>query len=321
MTNLKKVGLTALAGTLASITAVQAADVSLSGVARMQYNTQSLETSTATEARTTDAFDQNTSITFSASGEMDNGMNASWKHTHSGTAVFSSLVTLDMGDMGKLYMDQGNAGRQGITTIQDKVPNAGEQVWDDTGSAAANHGTVAQGVANVGAGNTLGYSVTSGMMTLSAGLSYNNGSQESVAVTIADIGGSGLTVGAGAAVSQNVDLTTEDDVDTVFATYTMGSITVGAQSTSVDAETASQDIKRKSYGVSMAVNENFSISYGVSDTEFDESGLVDEENSGMSASFTTGGMTIGLVHNSKDNEGGTSATDREGTELKLTLAF
>ena len=39
MTNFKKVGLTALAGTLATITAVQAADVSLSGVARMQYNT------------------------------------------------------------------------------------------------------------------------------------------------------------------------------------------------------------------------------------------------------------------------------------------
>jgi outer membrane protein OmpU len=320
MTNFKKVGLTALAGTLATITAVQAADVSLSGVARMQYNTTSLETTTATDARSTDAFDQNTSITFSASGEMDNGMTASWMHTHSGTAVFSSLVTLDMGDMGKLYMDQGNAGRQGITTIQDKVPNAGEQVWDDTGAAAADHGTVAQGVANVGAGNTLGYSVTSGMMTLSAGLSYNNGSQPSAAVTFADVGGSGLTVGAGMATSQNVDLTTEDDVDTVFATYTMGSFTVGAQKTSVDAESATSDIERNAYGVSMAVNENFSISYGISDTEFDESGLADEENSGVSASYTTGGMTIGVVHNSKDNVAGADA-DRDGTELKLTFAF
>jgi outer membrane protein OmpU len=320
MTNLKKVGLTALAGTLATITAVQAADVSVSGVARMQYTTQELDTSTASESRTTDVFGQNTSITFSASGEMDNGMTGSWMHTHSGTGVFSSLVTLDMGDMGSLYMDQGNAGRQGITTIQDKVPNAGEQVWDDTGSASADHGTVAQGVANVGTGNTLGYAVSSGMMKLSAGMSYNNGSQESLAVTFSDIV-EGLSVGAGMATSQNVDLTTEDDVDTVFATYTMGSITVGAQKTSVDAETAVQDIERNSYGISMAVNENLSVSYGVSDTEFDESGLKDEENSGVSASYTAGGMTLGVVHNTKDNEAGTDQTDRKVTELKLTLAF
>jgi outer membrane protein OmpU len=319
MTNLKKVGLTALAGTLAAVTAVQAADVTVSGIAQMEYETKSLNTSSTNE-QSSDVFAQDSKIKFSASGEMDNGMTASWMHHHSGGGIFSSLVTLDMGDMGSLYMDQGNAGRQGITTIQDKVPNAGEQVWDDTGSGATAHGTVAQGVANVGAGNTLGYAVSSGMMKLSAGLSYNNGSQESFAVTFSDII-EGLSVGAGMATSQNVDLTTEDDVDTYFATYTMGSITVGAQKTSVDAETAAQDIERNSYGISMAVNENLSVSYGVSDTEFDESGLKDEENSGVSASYTAGGMTVGIVHNSKDNEGGTDQTDRSVTELKLTLAF
>jgi len=41
MTNLKKVGLTALAGTLATMTAVQAADVSISGKALMEYETNS----------------------------------------------------------------------------------------------------------------------------------------------------------------------------------------------------------------------------------------------------------------------------------------
>ena len=316
MTNLKKIGLTALAGSLAAIGYAQAGSLSVGGTARMEY--QSTQASSTAKS---DAFAQNNSISFSGSGEMDNGMTASWMHHHAASSIFSSLVTLDMGDMGTLYMDQGNAGRQGITTIQDKVPNAGEQVWDDTGSASADHGTVAQGIANVGAGNTLGYAVSSGMMKLSAGLSYNNGSQESFAVTFTDVGGSGLSAGAGMATSQNVDLTTEDDVDTVFATYTMGSITVGAQKTSVDAETATQDIERNSYGVSMAVNENLSVSYGVSDTEFDESGLVDEENSGVSASYTAGGMTLGLVRNSKENEAGTSGTDREVTELKLTLAF
>ena len=242
MTNLKKVGLTALAGTLATITAVQAAEVTVSGIAQVSYTTASVDTS-ALDETSSDAFGKDTKIKFSASGEMDNGMTASWMHHHAASSIFSSLVTLDMGDMGTLYMDSGNAGRQGITTIQDKVPNAGEQAWDDSGAASADHGTVAQGIANVGTGNTLGYAVSSGMMKLSAGFSYNNGSQESFAVTFTDVGGSGLSAGAGMATSQNVDLITEDDVDTVFATYTMGSITVGAQKTSVDAETAAQDIE------------------------------------------------------------------------------
>ena len=317
MTNLKKVGLTALAGTLATITAVQA-EVSVSGKAQMEYETKSHDTS-ATNERSSDLFDQNHSITFSASGEMDNGMTASWKHTHSGDGVFSSLVTLDMGDMGSIYMDQGNAGRQGITTIQDKVPNAGEQVWDDTGSASADHGTVAQGIANTGGPNVLGYKVTSGMMTLSAGAAYSNGTETSVAVTFADLI-EGLTIGAGTGNNTNVDLITDDDIDTYFATYTMGSITVGAQKTSVDAESATSDIERNSMGISMAVNENLSVSYGVSDTEFDEF-TKDEENEGVSASYTAGGMTLGIVHNKKDNENGTDQLDRSVTELKLTLAF
>ena len=315
MTNLKKVGLTALAGTLATIVAVQA-DVTVSGKAQMEYETNSSKTSALAEQKD-DTFAQDTKIKFSASGEMDNGMTGSFMHHHSGGGIFSSLITLDMGDMGSLYMDQGNAGRQGITTIQDKVPNAGEQVWDDTG--AGTHGTPEQGVANVGTGNTLGYAVTSGMMKLSAGLSYNNGSQESFAVTFSDIV-EGLSVGAGMATYQNTDLTTEDDVDTYFATYTMGSITVGAQKTSVDAETATSDIERDSMGVSFAVNENLSVSYGVSEVEFDEF-TKDEESSGVSASYTAGGMTLGLVHNQKDNVGGTDGTDEEVTELKLTLAF
>jgi outer membrane protein OmpU len=317
MTNLKKVGLTALAGTLATITAVQAADVSISGVARMEYETKSSKTS-ATVEDSTELFTQNTSITFSASGEMDNGMTGSWKHTHSGTGVFSSLVTLDMGDMGALYMDQGNAGRQGITTIQDKVPNAGEQVWDDTG--AGTHGGVEQGVANTGGGNVFGYAVTSGMMKLSAGHAFEaSGTESSVAVTFSDLV-EGLTIGAGTGNSQNSDAVTDDDVDTYFATYTMGGFTVGAQKTSVDAESATSDIERDAMGISFAVNENLSVSYGVSEVEFDEF-TKDEESSGVSASYTAGGMTFGLVHNNKDNVGGTDGTDEEVTELKLTLAF
>ena len=41
----------------------------------------------------------------------------------------SQSVALDMGDMGKLTMSDYNMA--GIGTIQDMVPNGGEQPWDD----------------------------------------------------------------------------------------------------------------------------------------------------------------------------------------------
>ena len=122
MTNFKKIGLTALAGTLAATTFAQAGDLSVSGTARMEY--QSTTTSNATDSASTDAFAQNTSISFTGSGELDNGMTVSYLQAQSGANTLTSQgVTLDMGDMGSIAMTNYNYG--GIGTIQDMVPNGG----------------------------------------------------------------------------------------------------------------------------------------------------------------------------------------------------
>ena len=106
MTNLKKIGLTALAGSLAAIGYAQAGDLSVSGTARMEY--QSTQTSSSAK---TDSFAQNTSISFSGSGEMDNGMTVSYLQAQSGANTLTSQgVTLDMGDMGSLAMTNYNFG-------------------------------------------------------------------------------------------------------------------------------------------------------------------------------------------------------------------
>ena len=71
-----------------------------------------------------------------------------------GDTLTSQGVTLDMGDMGSLAITNYNFG--GIGTIQDMVPNGGEQPWDDLGT----HGTPEQGVASPHSGNRLGYKTT-----------------------------------------------------------------------------------------------------------------------------------------------------------------
>jgi outer membrane protein OmpU len=309
MTNLRKIGLTALAGTLAATTA-HAGDLTVTGTATMEY-----QSTQDTINSNTDSFAQNATIVFSGSGELDNGMGVSFMQALSGGSLTSQSTALDMGDMGTLSVASLNMA--GIGTIQDMVPNAGEQPWDDLGTATE-HGTPEQGVAAPHAGDRLGYSIDVGGAIVSAAMNYaENSPTTSAAIQLPNLV-EGLNIGGGLAVDQQ-SATVENDIETYYITYSMGPISVGAQQTKVDHQTAASDIERDSYGITFAVNENLSIGYGVSDTEFDALAL-DEENTGIQASYTSGGMTVGVVNNTKDNSNGAD-TDLEMTELKLTFAF
>ena len=308
MTNLKKVGLTALAGSLAAIGYAQAGALDVSGIARMEY--QSTQASTTSKS---DALSNNTSISFSGSGELDNGMSVSYFSLMTSTRTSSSQsVALDMGDMGKVTMSNYNMA--GIGMIQDKVPNGGEQPWDDIGV----HGTPEQGVASPHAGNRLGYITTAGGATVSAAMNFENQSPTtSLAVSMPLM--EGFEVGAGMATDKGGEADKENDITTMYAKYTMGGISIGYQLTDVDQEAATTDIERTAYGISFAVNDNLSIGYGISDTEFEAQSL-DEENTGIGIAYTSGGMKLGIINNKKDNAGGATGAD-ETTELQLTFAF
>ena len=310
MTNFKKIGMTALAGSLAAIGYAQAGALDVTGTARMEY-----QSTTSAAGNSGDSFAQNTSISFSGSGEMDNGMTVSYFSLQAagGNNSSSQGVTLDMGDMGTLSMTNYNVA--GIGTIQDMVPNGGEQPWDDLGT----HGTPQQGVASPHAGDRLGYKTTAGGAIISAAINYEQSEPTtSVAIQLPGLV-EGLNVGAGMATDMSA-ADVEDDITTMYAKYTMGGISVGYQTTEVDVVAANSDIERTSYGISFAVNDNLSIGYGVSDTDFDAS-TTDEENTGIGIAYTSGGMKLGIINNVKDNAGGTGTTDLETTELQLTFAF
>ena len=307
MTNFKKIGLTALAGTLAATAYAQAGALSVSGTARMEY--QSTQASATAKA---DSFAQNTTISFTGSGELDNGMTVSYLQAQaSANTLTSQGVTLDMGDMGSVAITNYNFG--GIGIVQDKVPNGGEQPWDDLGT----HGKPEQGVASPHSGNRLGYKNTFGGATVSASMDYQqNSPTTSLAVSMPIM--EGLEIGAGIATDQD-SATTEQDIETMYVKYSMGGISVGYQVTDVERTAANSDIERTAYGISFAVNDNLSVGYGISDTEFEEF-TPDEENTGIGIAYTSGGMKLGIINNTKDNAGGT-AGEQEMTEFQLTFAF
>jgi len=311
MNNLKKLGLTALASSLVASTAF-AGTVEVTGTAKVAYKSQSGSTS-GTKSVQGNPWSDVTDLSFTGSGELDNGMTVSYFQLISGGAFSSSSVSLDMGDVGMVGFGNG-AALGGIDTIKDKMPTAGEEVWDDQGTGDD------AGVTDVGGDASLYYKGTFGGITASASYSRTGlGTDNSVALVAADLV-EGAEFGVGTATNV-ISATSEDDMTTVYAKYTTGPVTFGVQLSEIDKTAANSDIEREAAAISFAVNENLSISYGISNVQYESSSLVDAESTGISASYTMGGMTIGAVANKTDSFAGSSGSDAEFTELSIAFAF
>ena len=303
MNNLKKIGLTALAGSLVATTGF-AGEMSVSGSAKVSYK------SNGTEKVTGNPFSNSKGITFSGSGELDNGMSVSTGYTMTNAAFSSTYVSLDMGDNGTLHFMNG-ASKAGLNKYKDVMPTAGEEVYDDVDATDS-------GVVGTGNDNALGYEVSLMGMTASASYQRNGVGTDTSLVLVADDLVDGAQFGYGIG-TDTATTSTENDHMTAWAKYTMGGATMGAQRSKID--TASADESRMHYAVSFAVNENMSVSYGVSTVDFEAATKNDEESSGISASYTMGGMTFGAVMNKTETVGGTSGTDSTFSEVSLAFAF
>ena len=141
MNNFKKIGLSALAGSLAAFSA-NAAEMSVSGSAKVTYfNGDGSEV-------TGNPFGMNTSLGFTGSGDV-NGYETTLFITAADQfgGMSSASLAVDLGDLGKLTFDQG-VGAGGISTIDDKTPSAYEEIWDSLDAVAGDENGL------VGGGNS-----------------------------------------------------------------------------------------------------------------------------------------------------------------------
>jgi len=309
MTNLKKLGLTALAGSLVATTGY-AGELGLSGTAKASY------TGGDTLGVTGNPYSMSTAVTLSGSGELDNGMNIALKMvTDTGSTTFSSSsLVLDMGDSGSVALLNGMNGGYGAGSVKDKMPSAGEEVYDDMSGEA--NGIVAMDTAN-----TLAYKNSVGGVNFSVDFNADNGSDgssKSGAIEYSPTDGLNVFVG-------RADITAasnETDKHTTYgATYTNMGATVGVQLTSIADATANSDMDRTHIAASFAVNENLSVSYGMSTVEFESASKSDQEDSGFGASYTMGSMSFGASLLASDNVGGTAGSDDTHKELSVAFAF
>jgi len=271
MTNLKKLGLTALAGSLVATTGYAGA-LDVSGGAKVSY------VSADTTESSGNPFSMTRDITFSGAGEMDNGMTISYFQMLSAGGFSSSGLTLDMGDAGTMTFMNGSSGGHGISAYEDKMPSAAEQVWDDLDGQA-------NGVLTGNKVNKIGY----GTSLAGANISVDYNKQED--------GGSAKSIGVDYAPTDNAMIfvamsdeyagtNTSTDQTTFGGTYTAGATTVGVQITSLDFSAANSDQDRTHIAASFQVNEDLAVSWGMSTVEFESAAKTDQEDSGFSASYT-----------------------------------
>ena len=139
MNNFKKVGLSALAGSLAIVSA-NATEYAVTGDSQVVWS--SAEGNEAGgEASNGKGVGMDTDLYFNASGELDNGWTMSFFQAldAEGTSNNSSAQgTLGMGSLGTLvFADVAGTGANGI---DDVLPFAYEETWDGTTHSSEFHG-------------------------------------------------------------------------------------------------------------------------------------------------------------------------------------
>jgi outer membrane protein OmpU len=313
MNNLRKIGLSALAGSLATFS-VNAADMSVSGAASISFD----DTNRGLGDRG-NGFYMGDSVKFNASGETDGGVGVAVYYEMDGGALDDHNIKLT-GDFGSITFD-GHGGSSAMGAVDDKTPNAYEEAWDivDTdGTSATGSPTVINGSGG-GNGMWIYSSPNYGGAVLT--VAYRNHvaaaaeSMTDFAIAISPESIEGLSMGL--AMSNNtIGNKIDSDESTMYATYASGGFTFGVQLSDLDHTTTNSDQESMAYGITYAVNDDLSIGYSYHELETELTTDEDQKSTGISASYTMGGMTLAGATNEIDNMAGTATRDHEGYEYR-----
>jgi len=317
--------MTALAASLVS-TSVFAGEVTVAGSASMAVENYSSAALNAGKG-----FSMGNQLTFTGGGELDNGMTVgisfildqgdnetSAEASSAGTAPFDShSISISSDAMGTLVMhgEGGSSAQSALDTT------AAGDIWDLFDGTTTGT-TVSSSAAG---GDILVYTLPSMVDGLSVSASYDPQqatAASSTAFGVTYTGVEGLSVSYGVGDATTGVSTTEADATTMKASYAYGSFTVAYSNNDYQSAVASSDQETTSYKLSYTVSDAISISYG-EDTIDLEGSTADAEYDKLSASYTSGGMTVTATQASATDalHGTTTAEDQDYWSLGLSFAF
>ena len=327
--NIKKIGLTALAGSLVATSAF-AGSLSATGSAGINFAGDDKNT-------TGNGWSMTDTVVFSGGGEMDNGMNVTVSFELDNNAVGGSgqymdsrSVVIDTNSFGTITF-AGHGGSSAMGAVDDVMPTAYGESFDIISATMDTGGKTGTQIFNA-----IGSGATNNMFHYSSGdlvdgfkvtASYvpSNGSaqvESSTDFAVEYTGMEGLTVGYAAGEANAEGGTSNTDNTTMYVKYAYGPVTVGIQESEIDSTAATNDDEFESMGITYQVSDDLTIGY--TESSYNDGNLAtDQENSNLSAAYTMGGMTLSVAMAEEKNRGGSTAAadDVKGYAINLAFAF
>ena len=317
MNNLKKIGLTALAGSLVATSVAYAGALEATGSAEMKMTNNSQSAAGKT-------IGMGNSIYFTGSGETDGGLNVSLSFeldqgASDGTAGVYDNHSVSVGNdsLGTLTV-HGHGGSNSAAALD---TTAAGDFWDNTLGISSTNTPQASASGN----GLVVYSLPSVVDGLSAAVSYasdgnNNEGSTAFGLTYAGVEGLSVSYGKG---ENNGTINIDQDQTVMKASYIYGPITLAASNNDFDHTTASSDQEVKSYAISYSLTDSISVSYGEETIEKSGAGITsDIEIEGITASYTSGGMTAAVTSIEATNvDHSSTAVNNDNEFWKVSLSF
>jgi len=313
--NIKKIGLTALAASLVSVSAY-AGEMSVKGSA-----SATLKNNSGTVGGK--SITMGNQLTFTGGGELDNGLNVALSfvldHTDNVASGFDShSLTVSSDTLGSFVIagdGTGNAQSALDTT-------AAGDIWDNGFSNAGTDYTAMNG-SDAANNKSVNYTFPTIMDDLALSASYS-GQTTAVTSTMAwgatYTGVEGLSLSYGIGEDGSTTSTASGDITTIKGSYALGSFTVAASQTESDLDSTGVDEEMTSFKLSYTVTDDLSISYG-EETHETGTSATDEEFEAVTVSYTTGGMTITAAQYDASGLGNAAGATGDAARWKLGLAF
>ena len=320
MNNFKKIGLTALAASLVSVSA-QAGEMSVSGGASIGVDQHS---GNAGGKNIT----MGNQLTFTGGGELDNGLNVSLSFVldhmdndiSTAAAGFDShSITVSSDALGSITVAGDGAGN----AQSNLDTTAAGDIWDNGFLAGASDTKYVPMAGSDASDNSVNYTLPTLVDGVSVSASYSASGaavESTTAFGVTYTGVEGLSVSYGVGEAGSTTATASGDVTTMKASYAIGSFTAAVSNTESDKDSTGIDEEMDSWQLSYTVSDNLSISYG-EETHETSGQSVDEEFSAISVSYTTGGMTLSAVQMEAEGLANTAGAAGETERWKLGASF
>jgi outer membrane protein OmpU len=361
MNNIKKVGLTALAGSLVTLGSANAGEMSVSGAINVTLGYGSLN------GNTSRAIGTDRDVSFSGGGELDNGTTFSMTTVMDDDfGVSSSTTTITTPSMGSFTL--GNGTGSAAYAYDEQTPKAYEEVSDAKQTSANMTGDFMDNNNIMYTSPTfdmMGASITAhlGYTPQAADAGENDGSNDAYSKTYGEGTEAGLTisydalkVGVYGAERENKtpasNTTSGQEIGDEFngawyITYSFGPVSIGYTESYMDGgvtqalenPTASK-VERTAGGIftgeqmsiAFNVNDNMSVSYTTSDETYDtqddaKTATTDDDDvtetiDSIQVAYSMGGMSIKAYQTEVSNpDQDDNAADASITEIALGFAF